>query len=167
MRQIACGLLAAGLIATTATAEAQELGSATFLTQARSVAATLAPTGTLARTQTAAAPAPAPKKVTGLVGADMPMMTGYVFRGIVQEVDPGFTFQPFVDVGVAVSDTLTLNFGTWNNFGALQSLITNAVCKARDERIMPNAEVTLNQFWRSDARAQYVSRMNASGCGLE
>jgi hypothetical protein len=114
MRQIACGLLAAGLIATTATAEAQGLGRATFLKQVRSVAATLAPTGTSAPLQAPAAAAP--KKVTVVVGADMPLLTGYVFRGIVQENDPGFTFQPFVDIGVAVSDKLTVNFGTWNSF---------------------------------------------------
>jgi hypothetical protein len=113
MRQIACGLLVAGLIATTATAQAQELGSASFLTQARVVAATLATSSTTARVQ---APAAAPKKVTVVTGADMPLMTGYVFRGIVQEFDPGFTFQPYVDVGVAASDTVTVNFGTWNSF---------------------------------------------------
>jgi hypothetical protein len=32
---------------------------------------------------------------------------------------------------------------------------------------MPNAEATLNRFWRSDARAQFVSRTNAPGCGLK
>jgi hypothetical protein len=42
MRQIACGLLAAGLMATTGTAQAQTTGSASFLTQARSVARTAA-----------------------------------------------------------------------------------------------------------------------------
>jgi hypothetical protein len=113
MRQIACGLLAAGLIATTATAQAQELGSASFLKQARTVAASLAASSAVAPAQ---APAAAPKKVTVVAGADMPLLTGYVFRGIVQEFDPGFTFQPYVDVGVAVSDTVTVNFGTWNSF---------------------------------------------------
>src|SRR5262245_38224711 len=111
MRQIACGLLAAGLIATTATApaQAQELGSASFLKQARTVAASLAISSAVAPAQ---APAAAPKKVTVVAGADMPLLTGYVFRGIVQEFDPGFTFQPYVDVGVAVTDKVTVNFGT-------------------------------------------------------
>jgi hypothetical protein len=61
----------------------------------------------------------------------------------------------------------TLHFGNWDNFSAFQHQIREAMCKARDANIMPNAEATLNAFWRSDARAQWVSRMNAPGCGLE
>jgi hypothetical protein len=83
--------------------------------QARLVARKMAPASAQAA-QAPAAPAPDPKKVTVVVGADMPLLTGYVFRGIVQEFDPAFTFQPFVDIGVAVSDTATVNFGTWNSF---------------------------------------------------
>lgn len=65
----------------------------------------------------AAAQAPAAtKKVTVVAGADFPLLTGYVFRGIVQEFNPKVTTQPFVDVGVAVSDKVSVNFGTWNSF---------------------------------------------------
>lgn len=60
-----------------------------------------------------------------------------------------------------------LHFGSWNNFVSFQFNIRDAVCKARDENIMPNAEATLNRFWRSNARAHLVSRMNGPGCGLE
>jgi hypothetical protein len=113
MRQIAWGLLAAGLISTTASAqEASPRG--TLVNQIRSVARAMAP-GALAPVAQAAA-APAPRKVTVIVGADMPFLTGYVFRGIVQEFDPAFTIQPYVDVGVAVNETTTVNIGTWNSF---------------------------------------------------
>jgi hypothetical protein len=113
MRQIAWGMLAAGLISTTAAA--QEPSSRGSLNeQGRSAVRAMAP---LAPTP---APAPvqaaAPKQVTVVAGADMPFLAGYVFRGIVQEFDPGFTFQPYVDVGVAVSETMTVNIGTWNSF---------------------------------------------------
>jgi hypothetical protein len=56
------------------------------------------------------------KKVTVTVGADAPFLTGYVFRGIVQEANPKVTFQPYVDVGVAVNERTSVNVGTWNSF---------------------------------------------------
>lgn len=65
-----------------------------------------------------------------------------------------------------ISDPL-FHFGSWNDFVAFQFQIRERVCKARDQNIMPNAEATLNKFWRSDARAHFVSRLNGPGCGLE
>ena len=80
----------------------------------RSAVTPLAPATLAAR---AAQPAASePKKVTVLIGADLPFLTGYVFRGLVQEFDPKLTFQPYVDFGVALSDKATLNVGTWNSF---------------------------------------------------
>lgn len=110
MRQIACGFLAAGLIATTATAQAQELGSASFLQQAQTVAADLARSSTTAAAQ-AAAPAPRPVKVTGAL--DFPTL--YYFRGIRQEADADVTFQPWVNVAYTASPMVTLNVGSWNS----------------------------------------------------
>lgn len=104
-------------MSTTAVAQAQEPVQAKRLAVAiRSAAAAMAPAGLVSAAQAATAPEPAPKKVTVAVGADMPFLTGYVFRGIVQEFDPKFTVQPFVDFGIAVSDTTTVNVGTWNSF---------------------------------------------------
>jgi hypothetical protein len=59
------------------------------------------------------------------------------------------------------------NFGTWDQFRDLAFKIRTLLCATHDNNIMPNAEVTSNRFWRSDARAHFVSRMNAAGCGLE
>ncbi len=61
----------------------------------------------------------------------------------------------------------SLHFGSWENFVTFQHQIRHAICNERDRDIMPNAEATLNAFWRSDARAQLVSRFNGPGCGLE
>ena len=110
MRQIACGLLAAGLIATTATAQAQELGSASFLKQTRLVAADLARSSTRVAAQ-APAPAARPVKVTGAF--DFPTL--YFFRGIRQEFDADLTFQPWVNLAYTASPTVTLNVGSWNS----------------------------------------------------
>ena len=102
------------------TAMAQDAPKANSLSvQMRAAAAAMAPEGVAPALQTpppAAAPEPAPKKVTTVIGADVPLLTGYVFRGIVQEFDPKFTIQPFVDFGIAASDKVTLNIGTWNSF---------------------------------------------------
>jgi hypothetical protein len=111
MRQIAYGFLAAGLIASAATADAQELGRASFLTQARSVAADLARTSTVATAQAAPADEPPPVKITG--GVDFPSL--YVFRGIRQEFDPALTVQPFVNVAFMATPTMTVNVGSWNS----------------------------------------------------
>ncbi|MEO8070823.1 MAG: hypothetical protein ABI652_05440 [Acidobacteriota bacterium] len=99
------------------TAGAQELGQSLSLGQQFQVAALAqAPAGTPTPTTPAPAPEPAAKKVTTTIGADVPLLTGYVFRGIVQEGDPKFTIQPFVDFGIAASPTVTINVGTWNSF---------------------------------------------------
>jgi hypothetical protein len=54
--------------------------------------------------------------LTVVTGADVPVLGGYVLRGFIQEFNPKFTIQPYVDVGLAVSDTTTLNVGSWNSF---------------------------------------------------
>jgi len=66
-------------------------------------------------TSSTAAPAAVPRTATVTAGVELPMLSGYVFRGIVQEYDPALTVQPFVDVQVPVSDRLTVGFGTWNS----------------------------------------------------
>lgn len=108
MRQIALGFIATGLLATPAWAQMQT-SSASPLFPMATVAQ--APAGTAP----AAAPAPEPasKKVTVVVGSDFPSL--YIFRGVRQEFDADLTFQPFVDVGIAATDKLTFNFGTWNS----------------------------------------------------
>ena len=65
----------------------------------------------------AAAPAEAQVTVSG--GVDFP--STYFFRGAKQEVDPAFTWQPFVDVGGALMSgdgtlkSVNLNVGSWNS----------------------------------------------------
>jgi hypothetical protein len=86
MKQLAWGILATGLVSTTAMAQ-----SAT----------------------PAAAQPPAASPVTVTVGADFPTL--YFFRGLRQEADSALTFQPFVDVGVAASNRVSFNVGTWNS----------------------------------------------------
>jgi hypothetical protein len=120
MRQIALGILVTGLISTSAWA--QEPAQARLVTSGALAGLTFS---TPALTEQAATPAPEPpaKKVTGTVGADVPSV--YFFRGYRQETDPSFTFQPFVDIGVAASDKVSLNFGLWNSFntGSLNDAI--------------------------------------------
>ncbi len=43
----------------------------------------------------------------------------------------------------------------------------HAIRNDRDRDIVPKAEATLDAFWRSHARAQFVSRFDGPGCGLE
>jgi hypothetical protein len=82
----------------------------------KSIALGILGAGLVAATAQAQTPAAAPKRVTIVVGADAPLLTGYVFRGIVQEFDPKLTLQPYVDVGIAVNDRTTVNVGSWNSF---------------------------------------------------
>jgi hypothetical protein len=112
MRQSALAILFATILVTPAFAQAPvDIFRADRVLEGLSLAAAapLAPRPTPAVQAPAADPA-----VSVLVGADMP--TVYFFRGFRQEGDPKFTFQPFVDVGVAASDTVSLNVGTWNSF---------------------------------------------------
>ncbi|MEO7193098.1 MAG: hypothetical protein ABI051_18800 [Vicinamibacterales bacterium] len=111
MRQIALGILVTVMFA--ASASAQQL---VLPARHDALAGVKFSTAALADQATpAAAPAPPPpsKKVTVTLGADAP--SAYYFRGYRQESDPGFTFQPFVDVGVA-GEHATVNFGAWNSF---------------------------------------------------
>lgn len=52
-----------------------------------------------------------PLTVTGSV--DIPSV--FVFRGIVQERDPGLTVSPAVDVRVALGSALSMHLGTWHS----------------------------------------------------
>jgi hypothetical protein len=54
-------------------------------------------------------------KVAVALGADVPSL--YYFRGYRQEFPEkaAFTFQPFVDIGVAAGEGVSLNFGVWNS----------------------------------------------------
>src|SRR5262245_2465619 len=70
-----------------------------------------------AAAQAADDPNPGALTFTGLY--DIP--TVYVFRGIVQETDPGFTSQPAGDLGIALHSgdggvkSVGVNFGVWNS----------------------------------------------------
>jgi hypothetical protein len=112
MRQTVLGILLAATFGTPAFAQAppnafradRALEGLTFTTA----------TPTPARA-TLAAQAPAADPVVSLsFGADVPSV--YFFRGIRQEGDPEGTFQPYLDVGVAASDMVSFNIGTWNSF---------------------------------------------------
>jgi len=119
MRQIALGILLTAVVA--ASASAQTLATPSFTSALKGVTFTapVSPALVAARALTAAAapalqaPAAAAKKATVLVGADIP--STYYFRGYRQESDPQFTFQPYVDVGVA-GESAAVNLGLWNSF---------------------------------------------------
>lgn len=106
MRQIALGIIITGLISTSAWAD--EPATHRLVTS-----------GALAGVSFAA-PVAAPAQVvepeerpyTVSVGVDVP--TDYYFRGYLQE-NEGFIAQPFVDLGFALSDTVSLNVGMWNS----------------------------------------------------
>lgn len=108
MRQIALGIIVTGLITTSAFADEPANTRLVMDSALAGVSFT-----TPALTQTAPAPEEPAKKVTVLAGADFPSV--YFFRGIRQETDPSFTFQPFVDVGITASDMVTVNVGSWNS----------------------------------------------------
>lgn len=114
MRQIALGFLCSALLA--APALAQEPAKLNLRThRALEGVSFYKPvvTPTLSMTPVAAQAAAADPKVTGLVGADFP--STYFFRGYRQEPDAKLTFQPFVDIGVAAAEGVSLNFGSWNS----------------------------------------------------
>jgi hypothetical protein len=70
-----------------------------------------------AAAQTPSDPNPGALTFTG--GFDVP--TVYVFRGIVQELDPALTMWPYGDIGIALMSgtgglkSLGVNFGVWNS----------------------------------------------------
>lgn len=107
MRTIVLGVVMTGLMA--GPAMAQESSATRNETGVVSAERLRASFGSVAQ-----AAAPAPKKVTVLVGSDFPSL--YVFRGIRQEGDANFTMQPYVDIGIAAAENVTLNFGSWNSF---------------------------------------------------
>jgi hypothetical protein len=86
----------------------------------------LAAAGILTAAMLALAPSPAvaqddpnPGALTFTGAFDMP--TVYVFRGIVQELDPSFTAQPAGDLGIALHSgegglkSASVNFGVWHS----------------------------------------------------
>jgi hypothetical protein len=108
MKQIVMAVVMGGLMAVPAMAQ-DVVNQQTQPTGVVSSNAFRASFGTAAQ-----AAAPAPKKVTVVVGSDFPSL--YVFRGIRQESDAAFTMQPYVDIGIAAAENVTVNFGTWNSF---------------------------------------------------
>ena len=105
MRQIACGLLAAGLIATTTAAQAQELRQRHASSHRRAPWRPTSPAPARRRPRSAGAPS----RATGQDHRRASIFRSlYFFRGIRQETDADFTFQPFVDVAFAASPTATL-----------------------------------------------------------
>lgn len=58
-----------------------------------------------------------------------------------------------------------LTFGTFEQFNLFRALTYNDLCRTHS---MPNAEQSTKVFWRSDARSQFLNRMNIQfGCGFE
>jgi len=108
MRQIALGILLTALVAASASAQTPTGASSTSILKD----VTFSPR--VLANPAAAAQAAAAKKVTILFGADAPSV--YLFRGIRQEGTPDLTVQPYIDFGMALSDKVNVNFGTWNSF---------------------------------------------------
>ena len=115
----------------------------------------------------------AERSFTGIVAARVQSDLGFRVPGKVLErpVDTGQTgrstqrsSRPTPAAVTSAARTRTLAAGM------ISSLFTPASQRRYARRatgnIMPNAEATLDRFWRSDARAQPVSRTNA-GCALE
>jgi len=108
MRQIALGILLTATVTASAAAQTPTGTSSTSILKG----VTFSPR--VLANPAAAAQAAAAKKVTVLFGADAPSV--YLFRGIRQEALPDLTVQPYLDLGFALSDTVNVNFGTWNSF---------------------------------------------------
>jgi len=105
MKQIALGMVVTALISTSAWAEEPTRARLNFDGALAGVSfATAAPTQAAAADES---------PVTVLVGADIP--SSYFFRGYRQETDADFTFQPYVDLGVA-GESASFNVGLWNSF---------------------------------------------------
>lgn len=110
MREIALGLVLTTAIA--ATARADEPATGRLVTE-----------GALAGVSFAAAPPvqdaadPAGRPFTISAGIDIP--TDYYWRGMLQNFNgvdrEGFVAQPFVDLGVSLSEAVTLNVGVWTS----------------------------------------------------
>lgn len=106
MRKIALALVITGSIATSAWAD--EPAGRRLTDGALAGVSFTAPAG-------AAAQAPADeaeKPYTLTIGTDIP--SDYYFRGLVQETE-GFIFQPYVDLGLQLGESVTLNVGFWNS----------------------------------------------------
>jgi hypothetical protein len=107
MRQIALGFVITGLVSTSAWAQAPS--SVRLLTDGALAGVSF----TAPAPAAAQAPADeAEKPYTLTIGTDIP--SDYYFRGIAQETE-GFIFQPYADLGVQLSETVSLNVGFWNS----------------------------------------------------
>jgi len=118
MRQITLGILFSTFLATSAFAQAPA-PTATLDTRDAFRGLSL---DTPALAEASAVPAAAaqdmddaagPVGLSFSAGADLP--TAYYWRGLRQEGDPSLTFQPYFDVGVAASDLVSFNFGSWSS----------------------------------------------------
>jgi hypothetical protein len=64
-----------------------------------------------------------------------------------------------------ISNARGLTFGTFEQFNLLRSTSYVELCRSHE---MPNAEQSTKVFWSSDARSQFLNRMNMQfGCGFE
>jgi hypothetical protein len=85
---------------------------------------------------------PNPGAITLTTGIDFP--TVYFFRGIRQEADPSFTTFAFGDVGIALTDRASINFGVWNSLhtgSAGSSVEDNSIHYEEDFYVMLNLGV--------------------------
>ncbi len=110
MKTLALTIVLTGTLASSASA--QTLGTSAFGPGAppRQGSAVFAAS---AAPEQASPAASGPARVTVLAGMDAPSL--YLFRGIRQESDAAFTAQPYVDVGFAPSDRVSVNVGLWNS----------------------------------------------------
>lgn len=115
MRQIALGIVITGLISTSAWAD-EPLTVRKLTDGALAGVSFVAPAPT-----TAQDPAEPEKPWTLTVGADIP--SDYFFRGFALETE-GFIFQPYVDLGLTVSDYVSLNIGFWNSLHSAEATST-------------------------------------------
>lgn len=111
MRQIALGIVVTGLISTSAWA--QEPTVARLVTDRA-----LAGVSFTTPAPTAQDPAEPESPFTVTVGVDVP--SDYVWRGFLQE-NSGFIAQPYVDFGVALSETVSFNAGIWTSMHSAES----------------------------------------------
>src|SRR5262245_13387273 len=93
--QIVLGTLVMTLAAAPAFAQSSGTSGAAFRDARAMFATPFLPAATM-RAAASTQATPAPKRVTVVTGSDAPSL--YIFRGLVQETDANFTFQPFVDV---------------------------------------------------------------------
>jgi hypothetical protein len=103
--KIACGVLVAGLVSSSALA--QDTAQATAQTSVQGAAATAPPPE-----------APVSKRVTVTTGVDF--TSAYMFRGLLQHAG-GTIAQPAVDFGIALGRGISANVGNWDSVHSTQA----------------------------------------------